>query len=177
MQGGGGGGGGDRLAQSALEGKLLLALQEQQRLKEERRKATADKAELQLQFDALLDEKQKLERAQLTSEHERLKVAKAIVDLQVLLPPLPTLHSGALRSWPILHPRGATPPAAGGGHGRQERLRAAHRRAADGGGRRAEGAAGAAGQHGQSGRLGEAIAGHHGLLGLHPKACGGPPQS
>jgi len=94
VPGGGGGGGGDRLAQSALEGKLLLALQEQQRLKEERRKATADKAELRLQFDALLDEKQQLERAQLTSEHERLKVAKAIVDLQVLLPPHPPNTAG-----------------------------------------------------------------------------------
>ena len=38
----------------SLAAQLLLALQEQQRLKEERRKATADKAQLQQQFDALL---------------------------------------------------------------------------------------------------------------------------
>jgi len=34
-------------------------------------------------YDALLGEKQSIERAQLEAEHERLKVAKAIVDLQV----------------------------------------------------------------------------------------------
>ena len=39
------------------------------------------KALLQRQYDALLE--QAIERAQLAAEHEKLKVAKAIVDLQV----------------------------------------------------------------------------------------------
>ena len=71
------------LAQSALEGKLLLTERQVVQAADKARKAVDDKALLQRQYDALLEEKQAIERAQLAAEHEKLKVAKAIVDLQV----------------------------------------------------------------------------------------------
>ena len=71
------------LAQSKLEGNLLLSEIKLKQLKAERLKAADEKEALQREYNALLEEKQALEKDHLRAEHERLKVAKALIDIEV----------------------------------------------------------------------------------------------
>ena len=71
------------LAQSKLEGNLLLSEIKLKQLKAERLKAADEKEALQREYNSLLEEKQALEKDHLRAEHERLKVAKALIDIEV----------------------------------------------------------------------------------------------
>ena len=71
------------LAQSKLEGNLLLSEIKLKQLKAERLKAADEKEALQREHNSLLEEKQALEKDHLRAEHERLKVAKALIDIEV----------------------------------------------------------------------------------------------
>ena len=88
---GGTGSGADKVHESALQGKLLQGELEREQLKAQRLQAVREKHELQKQFDALLTEKQEAERRLLEAEAERLKAAKALMDLDLEV----TVNKGA----------------------------------------------------------------------------------
>jgi len=73
----------DPLVQSNLQGKLIQAELQAEQLRAARAAAVKERVELQKEYTRLLGEKQEVERHLLDAEHERLKVAKALVDLQV----------------------------------------------------------------------------------------------
>ena len=71
------------LEQSVMQGKLIQGELEREQFKEQRLLAVQEKAVLQTQFNALLADKQEIEKRALDAEAERLKLAKSLVDLQV----------------------------------------------------------------------------------------------
>ena len=72
-----------KLAESALQGKLIQGELERETLKAQRLAAIREKAELQKKYDTLLAEKQDAEKQLLEADHERLKAAKALMDLEL----------------------------------------------------------------------------------------------